>query len=151
MSLQHKITLISTAETLLLRQKVLKPFLLANECANPGDDLASTYHFGLYHEGILVTVATFVAQSFPDLPSGHPYRLRGMATDNLYRGQGFGQILLRHGIEFLKEKRCDLIWCNARIGAFAFYQKLAFRNHGPMFEIKGIGSHKVMYKQLIPR
>ncbi len=151
MSLQHHISLITTAETLLLRQKVLKPFLLPEECINPGDDLGSTYHLGLYHAEKLISVATFVSESFPHFYAGHPYRLRGMATDDLYRGQGFGQILLRYGIEFLKDRRCDFIWCNARIGAFAFYQKLAFHTHGPLFELKGIGPHKVMYKSLIPR
>ncbi len=151
MSVNHKIELISTKQTLPLRQKVLKPFLPADECVNPGDDLPTTYHFGLFYSGKLIAVATFLLEPHPNFSAGFPYRLRGMATEEKYRGQGFGQLLLRYGIEFLREKRCDFVWCNARIKAFPFYEKLSFKFHGPLFDIKDIGPHKVMYKHIIPR
>ncbi len=151
MSLQYDIKAISTTDTLPLRQKVLKPFLRLEDCINPGDDLVTTYHFGLFHGEKLVSVATFLLESHPDFSAGFPYRLRGMATDGLYRGQGFGQKLLRYGVEHLRQKRCDLLWFNARIGAFPFYSKLGFYFHGPLFEMKDIGPHKVMYKPLFPR
>lgn len=151
MSLQYHIARISTAETLLLRQQVLKPFLHPADCVNPCDDLSTTYHLGLFHGGKLVSIATFLLESHPYFLAGHPYRLRGMATQDKYRGQGFGQILVMHGIALLLEKRCDLIWCNARIRAFSFYEKLGFQFSGPLFDIKDIGPHKVMYKHLIPR
>lgn len=151
MSPQYKIVPITTSQTLPIRKKVLKPFLTPAECINPGDDLVTTYHFGLFHGADLVSVATFLLESHPDFSAGFPYRLRGMATDEKYRGQGFGQKLLTHGVEFLREKRCDFVWFNARIKAFPFYEKLGFDYHGPMFELKDIGPHKVMYKHLIPR
>ncbi|WP_413943863.1 GNAT family N-acetyltransferase [Bdellovibrio sp. HCB-162] len=151
MSLQYDIREITTAETLPIRQRVLKPFLRPDECINVGDDLPTTYHFGLFHADKLVSVATFLLESHPDFSAGFPYRLRGMATDDKYRGQGFGQKLLRYGVEHLRSKRCDLLWFNARIKAFPFYEKLGFYYHGPLFEMKDIGPHKVMYKPLIPR
>lgn len=151
MNLQYHISLITAAETLPLRQRILKPFLAVEDCANPGDDLSSTYHFGLFHSQKLICVATFLSEAFSAFDAGHPYRLRGMATDERYRRQGFGQILTRHGLAFLREQRCDLVWCNARIRAFNFYQKLGFSFYGELFEMKDIGPHKVMYKRLIPR
>lgn len=151
MSPQFKIVPITTSQTLPIRKKVLKPFLTPEECINPGDDLVTTYHFGLFHGNDLVSVATFLLESHPDFSAGFPYRLRGMATEEKYRGQGFGQKLLTHGVEFLREKRCDFVWFNARIKAFPFYEKLGFDYYGPLFELKGIGPHKVMYKHLIPR
>lgn len=151
MSLEYHVSLITSAETLMLRQRVLRPYLMAEECIYPEDDLASTYHFGLFHSHKLISVATFISQSFISFDAGHPYRLRGMATDERYRRQGFGQILTRQGLDFLKGHRCDLVWCNARIRAFSFYQKLGFSFYGDLFEIKDIGPHKVMYKRLIPR
>lgn len=151
MSLQYEIKRITTAQTLPLRQKVLKPFLPVAECTNPGDDLATTYHFGLFHGGKLVSISTFLLESHPAFSAGFPYRLRGMATDDKYRGQGFGQKVLSHGVEFLRSQGCDFIWCNARLKAFNFYATLGFRFHGPMFELKDIGPHKVMYKHLIRR
>lgn len=149
--MRDEIREITTQETLSLRQRVLKPFLREDQCVNPGDDLITTHHFGLFYDGKLVSVATFLLESHPDFPSGLPYRLRGMATDVSYQGQGLGQKLLRHDIEHLRQKRCDLIWFNARIKAFPFYEKLGFLYHGPLFEMKDIGPHKVMYKHLIPR
>ncbi|HWU41909.1 MAG TPA: GNAT family N-acetyltransferase [Bdellovibrio sp.] len=151
MSLQYEVRPISFRETLPLRKRVLKPFLSEEECINPGDELKSTYHLGLFHEGNLISVATFIQESHPDFSAGFPYRLRGMATDATFRGQGFGQILLRHGIELLKSKRCDFLWFNARVKAFSFYQRLGFHYHGPLFELKDIGPHKVMYKVLLPK
>lgn len=149
--MQYEIKKISTTETLPLRQKVLKPFLRPDECINEGDDLLTTYHFGLFYSGELISIATFLQESHPEFSAGFPYRLRGMATNSQYQGHGFGQKLLRYGVEYLRQKRCDLIWFNARQTAFPFYKKLGFLQHGPLFEMKNIGPHKVMYKPLIPR
>lgn len=151
MTLQYDVRLIAPHEVLPLRKKVLKPFLSEEECVNPGDDAVTTYHLGLFHSNQLVSISTYMLESHPDFSAGFPYRLRGMATDETFRGQGFGQILLRHGIEFLKEKRCDLLWFNARIKAFPFYERLGFYYHGPLFEMKDIGPHKTMYKVLVPK
>jgi GNAT superfamily N-acetyltransferase len=151
MNSQYHISLITTAETFPLRQKVLKPFLTLEECINPGDDLPSTYHFGLFHTQKLISIATFISESFPAFDAGNPYRLRGMATDDRYRRQGFGQILTRQSLEFLKTNRCDLVWCNARLRAFPFYERLGFLYYGELFELPQIGPHKVMYKRVIPR
>ena len=151
MSCPYEVKKITTEETLLLRKNVLKPFLTAEQCRNPGDDDPTTFHLGLFHAKKLISVATFIQESYRDFPAGFPYRLRGMATDPAYRKQGFGQKLLHHGLEHLRQKRCDLLWCNAREKAFPFYEKIVFKYHGPLFEMKDIGPHKVMYKILIPR
>jgi GNAT superfamily N-acetyltransferase len=86
-----------------------------------------------------------------DFSSGFPYRLRGMATDPKYQNQGMGALLLQEGILHLKSIHCDLLWFNARLRAFAFYEKLGFHYHGKIFHMDKIGPHKVMYKHLIPR
>lgn len=151
MKLHHHISKIPTQYTLPLRQKVLKPFLHIDECVNPGDDDPMTFHLGLFHERKLVTICTFLNEPHQDFSAGNPYRLRGMATDPMYNNQGFGQILLQHGTALLRQKYCDLLWCNARERAFPFYQKMGFRFHGPLFEMDRIGPHKVMYKYLISR
>lgn len=151
MSPQGMLRQINAKETLLLRQKVLKPFLSADECINPEDSEASTFHLGLYFKDKLASVASFSYQSCPLMYAGAPYRLRGMATDEKYRSQGFGTQLMVQAQEILKQKRCDLIWCNARIQAIPFYESIGFRGLGELFELPGIGTHKVMYKILNPR
>lgn len=151
MILQTEIELVSAAETWPLRQRVLKPFLRESECVYPEDEFKTTFHLGLFHNDKLLSVATFMQESSPHFSAGFPYRLRGMATDMAYRSQGFGGILLRNGIEKLKSRRCDLLWCQARVMAFSFYKKLGFHFHGELFELPNIGAHKVMYKVIIPR
>ncbi len=151
MTSKYDIRIISTQETLPLRKKVLKPFLTEEECVNPGDDLTSTYHLGLFYENKLASISTFIQESHPDFPAQFSYRLRGMATDQAFQGKGLGGILLQHGQEFLQGKGCDFLWFNARIKAFSFYEKLGFSYYGPLFEMKDIGPHKVMYKVLIPK
>src|SRR5438445_7548216 len=98
------IKMIYTNETLPLRKKVLKPFLTEEECVNPGDDLTSTYHLGLFYENKLASISTFIQESHPDFPAKFSYRLRGMATDQDFQGKGLGGILLQHGVEFLRGK-----------------------------------------------
>lgn len=151
MSRPYEIKMITAEETFLLRKNVLKPFLShLEQCRNPGDDDETTFHMGLFHSGKLISVATFLQESYTDFPARLPYRLRGMATDNDYRQQGFGQKLLRQGLVTLQERSCNLLWFNAREKAFPFYEKMGFEYYGPLFEMKDIGPHKVMYKVLIP-
>ena len=145
------VELITTTQTLPLRKRVLKPFLSEAECVNPGDDLPTTFQFGLVHNNQIVSIATFIQEPFAELPAAFPYRLRGMASDKRYQGQGFGREVLLYGLESLRQTNCDLVWCNAREIAFPFYEKLGFSYLGPLFDIKDIGPHKVMYKRLIPR
>lgn len=151
MNVKFDIRLITTQETLALRKKILKPFLSEAECINPGDEFDSTYHYGLFINDHISSVATFIAEPHADFSSKHPYRLRGMATDSHDHRRGYGKALLQYGISELEKKGCDFLWFNARINAFPFYESLQFSFHGPLFELKDIGPHKVMYKYLNPR
>lgn len=146
-----EVRLIPPRATLPLRQKVLKPFLSESQCVNPGDDAATTFHQGCFLNNHLVGISTFLLESHPAFSAGNPYRLRGMATTQEFQGRGLGLILLQNGVELLRSRKCDLLWFNARETAFSFYEKLGFLYEGPLFDIKDIGPHKVMYKHIIPR
>lgn len=149
MIFNYKIDLITTDQTLDLRQKILKPFLSKRECLNPEDLIPTTKHFGLFYNDKLISVATIFPEAHKDLFCGFPYRLRGMASDLNYQGQGFGGALLMSVIDYLKDKRCDMLWCNARFKAFPFYKSNGFQFSGEMFELPDIGPHKVMYKRIL--
>lgn len=146
-----RVELIPAVETLPLRQKVLRPGQALSDCLLPEDHDPLTFHLGVFESNELISIATFMVQSHPELHGGFPYRLRGMATEEKWRAQGYAGILVRRGLEILKDRRCDLLWFNARERAFGFYTSLGFLFHGPLFEMPGIGPHKVMYKHLIPR
>lgn len=149
--MSYEIKRVESFETLPLRQKILKPFATLPQCQYSEDDAETTFHFALVHDQDVKGVATFIQQDHPDFPATLPYRLRGMAIDTDLQGQGLGKKLLAQGINFLVDRRCDLIWFNAREVAFPFYQSLGFMLHGPMFDLPRIGLHKVMYKRFQSR
>jgi hypothetical protein len=149
--LQYEVREISAATTLPLRQIVLKPFLHSDDCGNPGDLDPSTFHLGLFQANALLSVGTFLNEPHVYFSAGNPFRLRGMATAPKYQGQGLGQILLQQGVTLLRKKQCDLLWCNARLKAFKFYEKMGFFYKGEFFDLDRIGPHKVMYKYLNSR
>lgn len=142
---------IAAAETLFLRQKVLKPFATLQECILAEDHHEATLHLGLFINATLVTIATFYPEPHPDFSTKRAFRLRGMATEFAYQGRGLGQKILQQAFAELEKQGGDFIWFNARTSALSFYRKLDCKEHGSLFEIPKIGPHKVMYKKLNPR
>lgn len=152
MSIDYQIKPISATDVLPLRQKVLRPHQTIEDCKWPGDNDPTTLHLGVIHKNKIICVATFLRSSHNEIASGNPYQLRGMATDPAYQSQGFGQLILQHAFSELKNKQAaDLLWCNARLKALNFYQRLGFAPKGESFEIQGTGPHQVMYKYLLTK
>ncbi len=149
--IKSEIRLVPSKETWSLRQKILRPNLTAENCQFAFDSDPSCLHLAYKLQSQIVTVASFYIESHPLLHAGTPYRLRGMATDTNYQGQGYGEKVILKAFEILETKKCDLLWCHARVRAIPFYSKLGFQVIGEVFEIEGIGPHKVMYKRFNPR
>ncbi|MDP2089523.1 MAG: GNAT family N-acetyltransferase [Flavobacteriaceae bacterium] len=139
------VKIIKPEDTFEIRKKVLRENIpLPYEF--PGDFDESTTHFGFFIENKLVSVAT-VLKSSNQLFSGNQYQLRGMATLSAYQGKGYGSVLLQSIIEFLKDKKAEILWFNARIIALNFYQKLGFQTIGELFELQYVGEHYIMFKK----
>jgi len=98
-----------------------------------------------FNKETLICVASYFLEKHPDLKETPQYRLRGMATDLEFQGQGAGSQLLVKGNEILSEKKVPVWWCNARISAAGYYEKAGLSQLGEPFEIEPIGMHKVMY------
>lgn len=153
---------IECSETLDLRQKVLRPFSERKECQFPEDQNPRGFHLGvLLNQQQLISIGSFHPAEVPAplreaLESRatpiiqRPYRLRGMATDPDFRGQGYGAALLKRGEQELRDLSCDFLWFNARQVAYKFYEGLGFKYFGEEFEMSGIGPHKIMYKAIGP-
>ena len=62
-----------------------------------------------------------------------PWHLRQMATDPEHRGIGAGRALLAAVVDELSDRGADLLWCNARVSAQAFYERLGWVGHGDVF------------------
>jgi ribosomal protein S18 acetylase RimI-like enzyme len=149
LSLRFKCHLISSSEALPLRARILRPGQAQSAASFPDDESSSTFHIGVFNEQKLVCVATLVVEKHPYFTSyKNSFRLRGMATDTEFQGQGAGRLAILFSLQELRQRDCDFLWCNARQLAFSFYERLGFNFYGGLFDIPGVGPHKVMYKEL---
>tara|TARA_B100001248_G_scaffold262731_1_gene261827 strand:- start:7378 stop:7803 length:426 start_codon:yes stop_codon:yes gene_type:complete len=135
-----KIEFIPYQQTIPLRHQILRPHQSIDECIYPGDKDPSSVHLGAYSAKDLVGIVSLYRED--KLACG--WRLRGMATAESVRGQGYGKDLVEACIDFVSKEEVRGIWCNARTPACAFYEKLGFSKHGAEFEIQGIGPHYIM-------
>ena len=143
-----RIKFIKAADTWSLRHRVLRPHQTIEDCDYPNDRNVDSFHLGVFIGEHLIGIGSFYAEKNDSLKGWKQYRLRGMATDPGFRGQGAGGKLIRFAIEHLRAQRADLLWCNAREYAKGFYDKLGFAVHGAPFTIEGIGEHFVMQRRI---
>lgn len=142
------VTSISARETYPIRQVVLRKGKPLSTCKFEGDMLPTTFHFGLHYNNTIAGIATVLKQPNDLLSSKNAYQLRGMAILEEYQGYGFGEALIKHIENHLKQLNTPLLWCNARTSAAKFYLKHKFKQSGPEFSIPNVGPHLSMYKSL---
>ena len=140
-----KIIEVSADKTYTIRKEVLRnnidlPFKF------DGDLNETTFHLGAFNNDKIVGVASFMKNEHK-LFKGSQFQLRGMATLPEVRGLGFGKELINKSVEILKAKNTTILWCNARIVALPFYEKLGFKIVGEPFDIEIIGTHYVLVKE----
>lgn len=130
---------INVEQTYPLRQLVLRPNRPLAACQFPDDYQTTTYHFGLItKQGEVVAIATF-------LLTEEGYQLRGVACNPEIQNQGLGSQLLQGAYEQLANVGIQDIWCQARIRARNFYERLGFTTDGIIFEVPDVGPHVKMW------
>lgn len=150
---------ISPEQTHPLRMAVLRPGRPAAECVFPGDDDPKTLHVGAMQDGEVLAIASLYREARPDDAPGRApvgpahtdgtaWRLRGMATAPEARRQGAGLAALRAVERHAREQGGTLAWCNARVGAVAFYEAAGWTVLGEEFDIPTVGPHFVMERAL---
>jgi len=139
---------ITAAEARTVRHPVLRPGLPPESAILEHDDDPGTRHFGAYDRARLVGVATFFAEPCPLRPGLTAWRLRGMATLDDMQGRGAGRALVAEGIRVATADGAALIWCNARVSARGFYEKVGFVAISAAFELPVAGMHHVMTRDL---
>ena len=112
------------------------------------DNEKDTFHIACIVNKKVVTCATFYPERSTKIKSNNAYRLRGMATASNFQRKGYATELMIESFKELKEKKSDLLWCNARLVAVSFYESLGFKIIGNMFDIEGIGPHYYMHKKI---
>jgi len=133
-------------DVLDLRHAILRRGLPRETAVFAGDSDAQALHVTASVDGRVVGCATLL----PSTWDGEPARqLRGMATAADFRGRGLGRAML----EFIEQRvRQDagprLLWCNARLPASGFYEKLGWQTVSAPFDIPTVGPHVRMVKRV---
>ena len=145
-----KVLRITAQDTYPIRQKVLVPdHSLQKAKFENDDDEDISFHLGAFVDGQLVSVASFFYERNPLFPDQHQYQLRGMATLPEFQNQGLSSELLNMAFPIIKQNFCTLLWCNARLSAMGFYEKVGFKKTSDeIFELEEIGSHILMMKPI---
>jgi GNAT superfamily N-acetyltransferase len=142
-----EVRIVKATETWPLRLAVLRPGRPIEAAQFPGDDAATTRHFGAFRDGSLLGIASLYLAEMPDQPGSTAYQLRGMATAPEARGLGLGRALVHACLAFTRANGGRLLWCNARTVAVEFYRKLGFAVIGGEFELPDVGPH---FRMLLP-
>jgi predicted GNAT family N-acyltransferase len=138
---------VAAGVTYPLRGAVLRP---GRPVEITGDDDAATFHLvARTAEGQVVGVVRFHPNPCrwrPDARSA--WQLRGMATEPAVRGQGAGRLLVEEGLRRVAALGGDLVWCDARVAASGFYERMGFSVVTEPYEISPIGPHLGMVRGL---
>lgn len=115
---------ISASDTWNLRHEVMWPEQTIDYVKLEQDEFG--IHFGLIIEDKIISVISIF------ITDDHA-QFRKLATRIEEQGKGFGSILLRFTLEYLKNKKVRKVWCNARKDKIAFYRKFNFNQTGIHF------------------
>ncbi|BCM93870.1 hypothetical protein IAD21_05765 [Abditibacteriota bacterium] len=138
---------VTSAQTLPLRTKVLRPGREPSEALFNGPMPAESRHFAAFEGDEIVGVGFIVPITAPFDANSKAWMLRGMAVDPDRQGQGIGAAIVRFVEEDARREGIELLWFNARKQAVGFYARLGFESIGEEFMIPNIGPHLVMFKR----
>lgn len=139
---------IDSKDTYPIRHAVLRQGLPIETCQFEGDNDEFTFHLGAYIQDRLASVASFYLKSHDNFLEPYQFQLRGMATLSEYQKQGLSAALLQMAFPIIKRNHVKLLWCNARVPAIGFYEKMGFVKDSDVFEIEGVGPHVLMHKTI---
>ena len=143
------IKVVAAKDIRTLRNLVLRPNLPIETTYYDLDKDIGTFHLASIMDNTIISIGTFYPENDIELQTKNGYRLRGMATHPKFRRKSAATKLMKKSFVLLKEKKCDVLWCNARLVAVEFYKSLGFKITGKIFDILSIGPHYKMYKSVI--
>ena len=129
-----RIEIVDGSATRELRRAVLRPGWPVGSAMH-GDDNPDAVHLAAFDEdGRLVATCLVLPRPYPlraELPNA--WQLRGMATVPELRGQGIGAAVLAAAVAAIRVRGGELVWCDARTSAVAFYRQHGFVAEGEEF------------------
>lgn len=124
-----------------LRHRLLRVGLPRESAIFAGDELPTTLHFAAFTPaGQALCCLTLMLSTWDGSPA---WQLRGMATDTSLQRTGIGRRLVHFALNAARAANPDirLFWCNARVPAVGFYQKLSWQVVSDPFDILSAGPH----------
>jgi len=145
-SMSVAIQRVTAAQTFPLRQRVLRPRDTVDELSSPNADDVDTAHFAAVEDGDVIGAGSVRRETAPwaTRPPERSWRIRGMATTEGRRSQGIGAAVLDAVLDHVACHGGGLVWCNARLGAVAFYERGGFVTRGQRWDDPTIGPHIAM-------
>jgi len=134
-----------------LRHRVLRQGLPRSEAIFAGDDLPHNFHFGAFEvlgaqsAEQAVGCATFHLNQWAEQPA---WQLRGMAIDVRWQGAGVGRAILLYAERSIAQvSDITRYWCNARLSAIPFYERMGWQVASDLFDIPTAGPHRKMFRE----
>ena len=135
-------------EILSLRHAVLRPGLPLDAASFEGDDEPTTRHLGAFLPATGDAVGCVSCMRRPR-HGADAWQVRGMATRSDLAGCGIGRALLAFTLDVLRaEGGPRLLWCNARVSALRFWERSGWDVVSDVFDIPGVGPHRVLQRML---
>ena len=128
-----------------LRHAVLRQGLPRETAIFDGDQSNDARHYGAFDGGRLVGCATVHLNHWNGDPA---WQLRGMAITPTHQSRGIGSRVLSFLETDLAHTPVHQLWCNARVPAAPFYQKLGWTIVSDPFDIPTAGQHVKMTRRL---
>ena len=136
---------VHAGDVIDLRHAILRAGLARETAVFPGDDDPVTRHYGAFEEDRLIGCVTLHPSTWRENPA---WQLRGMAVDNTLQTRGVGKALIDFLEADIRDSHTLQMWCNARVPAAKFYEKMGWRIVSEVFEIPTAGPHVKMTKRL---
>jgi predicted GNAT family N-acyltransferase len=131
-----------------LRHDVLRAGRPPEDAVWPLDDHPAAGHVAVRLAGKVVSVGSVLPSAPPWAPGrADAWRVRGMATAEERRDRGLGAGVLGALLEHVRRSGGHLVWCEARLGAVALYERAGFRAVGERFMAEG-AEHIRMWREL---
>lgn len=128
-----------------VRHRVLRKGLPRDSANFDHDHDATTVHVAAVDNSNFVMGAA--SMLFNHVDNTPAWQLRGMAVDENWHRQGVGKALLAWlETHVVAPSDTHLQWCNARLIAVPFYQRLGWRIVSDPFDIPTAGPHYKMRK-----
>ncbi|RYU90067.1 GNAT family N-acetyltransferase [Mucilaginibacter terrigena] len=89
------------------------------------------YHFGAFEDNALVGVVSL-------FQNGSDWQFRKLAVVAEVQKKGLGTQLLNYITAFAERENGTRLWCNARLSATGFYEKLGYSKVGTEFHKNGV-------------